>query len=183
MKQEATAVYILRISLTLLLITAVVAGALAAVNFVTAPIIAQAKEAKTQAAIEAVLPGGGEEIAFDKAANPLVTAVYASETGYAVQVQPAGFGGTISMMVGVDKSGNVMNISIISHTETAGLGDVAASKNAAGEAFRDQFAGMSGTLAVTKDGGEINAITGATITSRAVTAGVNAALVCVDTLG
>ncbi len=183
MKTQSTVLYVLRISLTLLLITAVVAGALAAVNHITAPIIAAAKEAKLQAAVGEVLHGGGEEIPFDKAANPLVSAVYASEAGYAVQVQPAGFGGAITMMVGVDKAGNVRNIAIVSHTETAGLGDVAAKDNDAGNAFRGQFAGLSGTLAVTKDGGTVDAITGATITSRAVTAGVNAALACVGTLG
>ena len=56
---------------------------------------------------------------------------------------------------------------------------MAADKTAAGKAFRGQFAGASGTLAVTKDGGSIDAITSATITSRAVTQGVNAAL-CVQ---
>ena len=182
MKQQSAVLYILRISLTLLLITAVVAAALAAVNYITAPIIAQAKEAKTQEAINAVLPGGGTEIAFADETG-LVSRVYASDTGYAVQVAPSGFDGEIEMMVGIDKEGNVMGVSIISHTETAGLGAVAAAQNSKGEAFRSQFAGLTGDLAVDKDGGEIAAITGATITSRAVTEGVNAALDCVANLG
>jgi electron transport complex protein RnfG len=83
------------------------------------------------------------------------------------------------MMVGIDKTGNVIGISIISHAETPSLGAVAAEDNAAGEAFRSQFAGLSGTLAVSKDGGTVDAISGATITSRAVVEGVNAALQCV----
>ena len=182
MKQENIVVYVLRISLTLLLIAGVVAAALAGVNAVTAPIIAQLNAEKTQAAIQAVLPGGGEEIDFTDESG-IVQTVYKGESGYAVQVAPAGFDGEIVMMVGVANDGTVLGISVISQSETAGLGAVCAAGNSAGEAFRNQFVGQSGTLAVTKDGGTIDAITSATITSRAVTDGVNAALACVAKLG
>ena len=178
MKAKSNTAFILRLSLTLLLICAVVAAVLAAVNSYTAPIIAKQKEEKTQLAIEAVLPGGGEEVEFEDATG-MVTALYASESGWAVQVSSNGFGGTLDMMVGVDKAGNVIGISIISHAETPSLGAVAAENNAAGEAFRSKFAGLSGKLAGTKDGGTVDAISGATITSRAVVSGVNAALQCV----
>ena len=87
------------------------------------------------------------------------------------------------MMVGVDNDGKVLGISIISHTETAGLGAVAAATTSAGEAFRGQFVGQSGSVAVSKDGGAMDAITGATITSRAICVGVNAALACAGDLG
>ena len=174
--------YILRLALTLLVITAVMAAALAAVNQFTAPMIAKLQAEKTQQAIELVLPGGGEEIAFTDSTG-LVSTVYASEAGYAVEVTPIGFDNTITMMVGVSPEGQVLGISIISHTETAGLGAVAAAANSAGEAFRGQFVGMSGSLAVTKDGGEVDSITGATITSRAICTGINAALACVGNLG
>ena len=177
-----TVMYILRLSLTLLIITAVMAAALAAVNDYTAPKIAQIQAEKTQKAIELVLPGGGEEIDLTDDTG-LVSTVYASETGYAVEVTPVGFDNTITMMVGIDKAGQVLGISVISHTETAGLGAVAAAANSAGEAFRGQFVGMSGTLAVTKDGGAVDAITGATITSRAICTGINVALACVGNLG
>ncbi len=182
MRTQSTALYVLRLALTLLIITGVVAAALAGVNHITDPIIAQAKQEKTQQAINAVLPGGGEEIEFTDSTG-LVAKVYASETGYAVQVAPSGFNGAVSMMVGIDRSGNVLGVSIISHTETAGLGAVAAAKTAAGEAFRGQFVGMSGSVAVSKDGGSVDALTGATITSRAVCSGINAALACVANLG
>ena len=86
-------------------------------------------------------------------------------------------------MVGVDNDGNVSGISIISHTETAGLGAVAAASTPAGENFRGQFVGASGSVAVSKDGGQMDAITGATITSRAVCAGVSAALACTVNMG
>ena len=182
MKKQSNVAYILRISLTLLVITAVVAALLAGVNYITAPIIAAANEAKTQEAINAVLPGGGDSIEFADSTG-LVTNVYASDIGYAVQVTPSGFDGEIDMMVGIDKDGKVLGISIISHTETAGLGAVAAADTAAGQSFRDQFTGMSGQVAVSKDGGEVDALTGATITSRAICDGINAALACVENLG
>ena len=173
--------YILRISLTLLVITAVMAAALAAVNRFTAPKIATLQEEKTQEAIELVLPGGGKEVPFTDTTG-LVSCVYASALGYAVEVNPIGFDNTITMMVGIDKAGQILGIQVIAHTETAGLGAVAAAENSVGQAFRDQFVALSGTLSVTKDGGTIDSITGATITSRAVCTGVNAALACVGNL-
>lgn len=175
------ALYILRLSMTLLIITAVVAAALAGVNTVTAPVIAQIKAEKIQAAIEEVLPGatGMEEVSFTDVTG-VVQKVYVAGSdsavqGYVAEVVPAGFGGGITMMVGV-QNGVVSGISVVSHAETAGLGSVAAEANSKGEAFRSQFVGTSGVLAVDKDGGLVDSITSATITSRAVTAGVNAAL-------
>lgn len=170
--------YILKMALTLLAITAVVAAALAGVNALTAPRIAAITEQKTQAAIEKVLPGGGEPVYCFVDGTGLVKAAYASETGYAIEVAPNGFDGEILMMVGVDKDGNVLGIDIISHTETAGLGAVAGTDSAKGDAFRSQFVGLGEALAVDKDGGQIDSLTSATITSRAVVAGVNAAVEC-----
>ena len=182
MKTESTVMYVLRLALTLLAITAVVAALLAGVNSITAPAIAELNAQKTQEAIELVLPGGGEEMA-DFPATALVSKVYAGDAGYAVEVTPGGFDNTITMMVGVDTEGKVLGISIIKHTETAGLGAVAAAGTPAGENFRGQFVGASGSVSVTKDGGTMDAITGATITSRAICVGVNAALECVANMG
>lgn len=181
MKTESTVMYILRLSITLLLITGCVAAALAGVNAVTEDRIAAIKEANTMKAIEAVLPGGGTQV--DVAVTGNVKNVYASDSGYAVEMNSSGFGGTIELMVGVAKDGTILGVSIISHSETAGLGAVAAADTSAGEAFRTQFAGRSGELNVNKDGGTINAITGATITSRAVTRAVNEAAAFAATLG
>ena len=184
MKTESNVMYVLRLAVTLFLIAAVVAGVLAGVNAVTKPIIDAQNEAKTQAAIAAVLPGGFDEELTDYTdASGLVSKVYKGANGYALEVKPSGFDNTITMMVGVDFEGNVLGISVVSHTETAGLGAVAAASTSAGEAFRGQFVGKSGSVAVSKDGGELDAITGATITSRAICAGVNAALDCVGGLG
>ena len=177
--------HVLKLAGTLLLITALVAAALAGVNSITAPRIAAETARKTQEAVNKVLPGGGELLekgSYDDQKG-LVTNVYASETGYAVEVAPAGFDGAITMMVGVNKNGEIVDISIISHTETAGLGAVAAADTDAGNAFRGGFKGLTGNVAVTKDGGTVEAITGATVTSRAVCVGVQAALDCVAGLG
>ena len=186
MKTESTAKYVIRLAATLLIITSVVALALAGVNSITAPIIAQKTAEKTQKAIETVLPGGGELAdlpAADYEGANIVSTVYKGENGYAIEVTPGGFDNTITMMVGVGTDGKVLGISIIKHTETAGLGAVAATGTPAGKSFRGQFVGASGEVKVTKDGGEMDAITGATITSRAICAGVNAALACAATLG
>ncbi len=175
-----TAKYVLRLSLTLLAITAFVALALAGVNQVTASRIAEIKQEKMQSAMAQVLPGATDlqAVAFEDATG-LVKNMYACPEGYVVEVAPNGFGGVISMMVGIKADKTVSGVCIVSHTETAGLGSIAAADTAAGNAFRNQFIGASGSLAVDKDGGEIDAITSATITSRGVTDGVNAALACV----
>ena len=184
MKTESTFKFVFRLGVTLFLIAAVVAGILAAVNSITEPIITKLNEEKTQKAIEAVLPGGYErEITDYTDETGLVSKVYQGENGYAVEVKPSGFDNTITMMVGVDFEGKVLGISVVAHTETAGLGAVSAANTTAGEAFRSQFMGQSGSVSVKKDGGTMDAITGATITSRAICTGVNAALDCVAGLG
>ena len=185
MKQnESMVMYVLRLAGTLFLIAAVVAMVLAGVNAVTAPAIAELNAAKTQEAISAVLPGGFDNEITDFAdASGIVSKIYQGANGYAVEVGPGGFDNTITMMVGIDNEGKVLGISVVSHTETAGLGAVAAAGTPAGIAFRDQFVGASGAVTVTKDGGTMDAITGATITSRAICVGVNAALDAVAGLG
>ncbi len=163
--------YILRLTLTLLLITAVVAGLLAFVNELTAGRIDELTRQKAEQAMQEVLPAQ-DYTPLDAALPQGVTAAYrAGDAGYVVRVAPNGFGGAIDMMVGVRADGTVSGVSVISHTETASLG-----ANCTREDFRGQFVGQSGTLAVSKDGGTIEALTGATVTSRAVTDGVNAAL-------
>ena len=181
MKKENVVLYVVRLAVTLLVIAGVMAAALAGVNSITAPIIEDLTYEKTQKAVSAVLPGGGDAVEFP--AMDLVSKVYQGENGYAVEVTPSGFDNTITMMVGVDNTGAVTGISIIDHSETAGLGAVAAATTAAGEAFRGQFQGLTGSVSVSKDGGQVDAITSATITSRAVCAGVNAALAVVANMG
>ena len=177
-KQESTFAFILRLALTLFIISAVTAGLLAGVNSITAPMIAQVNEQKQIDAMSAVVPDAETAVKVDYVdPNGVILEVYKTDSAYAIKVAaPGGFGGSIEMMVGVDPQGNVLGISVINHAETAGLGAIAAESTDKGNAFRGQFVGMSGTVAVTKDGGQVEAITGATISSRAVCNGVNAAV-------
>ena len=127
-----------------------------------------------------VLPADSyEELAYT-GDDGTVDAVYkAGDAGYVVQVTPAtSFSGTLSVMVGVDANGACTGISIVATGETSGLGS-----NASKPAFKDQFPGVSGTVNVTKDGGAINAITGATITSRGVCEAVTSALAAAAEMG
>ena len=171
---------ILRLVITLFLITAVVAAALAGVSTITKDAIAANQEKKTQDALAVVLPDAGslEKVALSGDTG-IVSEVYTDGSSYAVKVLPGGFDGEITMMVGI-ADGKITGISVISHTETPGLGAVAAAQNAKGEAFRGQFVGQSGELAV---GDQIDAMSGATITSNAVVTGVNAALSYVANMG
>ena len=167
----STGAYVLRLTLTLFLITTVVAGLLGLVNYVTADTIAEQIAQKAENAMRQVLEADSYE-PLDVPEDSAVTAAYrAGDKGYVVRVAPNGFGGAIDLMVGVDVSGAVTGVAIVSQSETASLG-----ANCTREDFRAQFTGKTGTLSVSKDGGEIEALTGATVTSRAVTEGVNTAL-------
>ena len=168
-----------RLTVTLLAICAACALLLGLVNSITAPRIEAAKIAKTNAAMAEVLPADSYDPVDFLLEGSIVTAIYkAGNEGYVVQVAPSGFGGVIDMMVGVSNDGTCTGVSIIKMAETAGLG-----ANAAKADFRAQFVGLSGTVAVTKDGGVIDSLTGATITSRAVADGVTAALDAIAQLG
>lgn len=180
MNANSTMRQIVRLTATLLVICAVVAAVLAGVNMITKDKIAQIQLQKTETAIREVLPDAGGVRQLDLNGDTgIVQAVYEADGSYAVQVAPGGFDGAVTMMVGVSE-GKVTGISVISHTETPGLGAVAAAKNAKGEAFRGQFVGQEGTLVI---GQQVDAMSGATITSTAVVTGVNAALDFVANMG
>lgn len=192
MKTESTVKYILRLTVTLLAICAFVALALAGVNAITKDRIAAVKAEKTQKAIQAVLPQAGnvvEASSFEDETG-MVTKVYTASLGdtaafygYAVEVVPSGFGGGITMMVGVDENGKVLGISIISHAETPGLGAVASQNTDKGVAFRDQFVGLTAGITIGSGENQIDSLSGATISSQAIVDGVNAALQCIANLG
>ena len=99
---------------------------------------------------------------------------------YVVEAQVSGSQSTITLAVGVDKAtGTTTGISIIKSGETSGLGSKASTPE-----FKDQFPGKdAGAVLITKEGGEVNAITGATITSKAVTHTAAAAINYVMNLG
>lgn len=162
---------ILKLTAILFTITAVVAALLAGANMLTKDRIAAAKEEKIALAVASVLPGGtiDSQEAVDEG---VVKTIYHGKNGCAVEVAPSGFGGTITMMVGVSKEGKVLGVQIVSHSETPGLG----AKAKTDENFLNSFLGLSGLIQVGKDGGEADTLTGATITSRAVAEGVSAAV-------
>lgn len=185
-KVPTQAAYYLRIIGTLFVITAVVAVMLALVNGLTRPTIQRLAEEKRIAALEEVMPDATYEAFEYNGGDSRILALQGAFrqdelAGYCVQVSTNGFGGAIEMMVGVDVNGRVTGVSILSMSETAGLGARASEPE-----FLGQYAGTFGSVTLKKDdaqNGEIDAISGATITSRAVTGGVDAALNAVAELG
>ena len=168
----------------LLVIAAVSGGVLGLVYGMTKDTIAMVDQKKNEAAIQAVLPLEGEitykadtlkynyegvDLTF-----PCNLAYDANGTfqGAAVKTNEGGFGGKIDMMVGFAADGTIKGTSVLSHAETPGLG-----ANMTGK-FKDQFVDKnpaSYKLTVTKDGGDVDAITAATITSRAFSKAVDKA--------
>ena len=168
----------------LLVIAAVSGGLLGLVYGMTKDAIAEVDAKKNEAAIQAVLPLDGEitykadtlrynyegadltfpcNLAYDANGN---------FKGAAVKTSEGGFGGKIDMMVGFLADGTIKGTSVLSHAETPGLG-----ANMTGK-FKDQFVDKnpaSYKLTVTKDGGDVDAITAATITSRAFSKAVDKA--------
>ena len=194
--------YLLKLTVTLFLTCCVVAGALGAVNMVTEGPIADINKAKTEAAMKAVVADPDNSTFSDAleltdemtaaalAGGGTLTEAYevqvnGAPAGYALKVVASGSQGSIEMMVGLDADGAVTGVSIVKHSETAGIGTKVADNEltAAGVGVLDQFQGMSaadGTLSV---GSNVDAISGATVSSRGVTAGVNAAVCVAGVLG
>ncbi len=170
------------LGLTCLLCSAVLGGAYA----LTKTSIDAAAEAKTNKAIGAVLPAfddtSYESVEVEGKTYNYYKAVKGGETvGYAVESTVVGFGGPLSLMVGVTPDGVVYNTSVLSHSETPGLGakcNTDAKFKAQGEGF-DLSAKI---LSVKKDGGDVDAITASTITSRAYTEAVKNAVNAVSVI-
>lgn len=166
---------IVHLSLTLFVITAVAALVLSLVNTLTADTITMRQEAARQEAMACVMPGADvfSDLYSEDTAIERISGAYKGTqfVGYCVEVSPKGFGGAINLMVGVNPNGKVTGVTVLDHGETPGLGAKAENSD-----FLDQYVGKSGRIVV---GSDINAITGATITSKAVTEGVNTAMTAV----
>lgn len=169
-------------------ITLVASAAVGGIYLLTKEPIEATQAAKVNDAIAQVVPN------FDNtpAAEAIKTAVDGKDTvtiypaksggevvGYAVETfSKKGFGGEMSLMVGFLPDGTIKDISVISHNETPGLGDkIQKSKS---DFIETRFVGKNPTdpafkLAVTKDGGSVDAITASTISSRAFTDAVKRA--------
>ncbi len=185
---------IVKLGLILFIICVVAAGFLSLTNSVTAPIIAENKLQSEIQAKQEVLPQGKEfkemdsgkmselfKNANNEKLNNIVQISIADAdgkfVGMVIKTSVAGYKGSIVMLVGIDAKGNINSYKVLSHTETPGLGDKITS-----EKFSAQFTGKltDESLVVVKraaqKSSEIQAITGATISSKAVTLAVNSAI-------
>ena len=163
--------YLARLIIVLTVVCAVVSALLATVNAVTKDKIAAHNAEAQENAVREVFPGIDDEIVTYEAEG-LENDVYlvfrgGALAGYAARVMPSGFGGEIEMMVGVGVDGTTTGVSIISMSETPGVGSKTNSAS-----FLEQFNGKDGEVKV---GDGVDAISGATISSRAVTEGVRMA--------
>ena len=183
-KKEST---LTNMIVSLALIAVLAAAALAGVYLMTKESIDNVQATKKQSALNAVLPG------FDGSIIPVPTTVPGDKDPVVVNVAVTkdktlfgaavetytnkAFGGTFTLMVGFDVDGNIFGTEVIKAAETPGLGDKI-NKNKSN--FAEQFVSMNPAasefeLKVTKDGGEVDAITAATISSRAYCDAVNRA--------
>jgi len=176
---------ILKLALVLLAVSAIVAGVLGIINEMTYPVIDAQKQAKTAEAFASVLEADRfDEIEFSNPDFPTVLTVHKAEgVGYVVTSKFSGAQGNITLAVGVDNDYKCTGISVIEHSETSGLGANAASTGEVGVNFRKQFVGQDESIALSNAGGSIDALTGATITSRAITEAVATSIRAVKTLG
>lgn len=126
--------------------------------------------AEKEAMLSSLLP---ESETFTREAysgdDETITAVYKGETGYVVETKTAGYAGDITMLVGVESTGRVTGLTVRSMEETWGLG----SRALVDCDFLIQFLGTEGNAQI---GDGIDALTGATVTSKAIARAVNAAV-------
>lgn len=176
--------YIFRLAGTLLAICVVVALLLGFTNAATDPIITQMQEERTNAAMAQVLPAL-EYTPMETDAEG-VTALYeamssGTSVGYVAEVTSNGFGGAIQMVIGIDKEGRITGVTVTENSETPNVG----SKVVGNQSVLDRFIGMSqadGEITVNSGTNRFDGVSGATVSSRAVTAGVNMALAAVAQL-
>ena len=191
--------FILKVAGTLTVISLITAFLLGLVNGVTKDKIAAIDAEKTRVAMSAVVPEGSEftdaldltadVVAAAKAQGGTITELYGvtnggTEAGYVAKVSASGSQGTITMMVGIDANKAITGISVVNSSETSGIGTkvVENKPNAAGTPVLDQFIGMSGAGSLVV-GSNITAVSGATVSTKGITMGANAALAAVEALG
>ena len=169
-------------TICLLAICLVCSALLAGVYALTAEPIAAAAAAKNEAAIKEVLPESAVAIEEERTIEvDGVSYVYnlaydaqGNTVGCAINVTPLGFGGPIVIKVGLDASGIIWNTKVLSQAETPGLG-AKCTEPSFSDQFK-QFNPVEKSLKVKKDGGDVDAITASTITSRAYADGLATAV-------
>lgn len=180
----------IRLAGTLLLVCIVAAALLGFTNIVTYDKIVEQTIKANDEARKAVLANATsfDMIDFSNPELSTVLEVYEAKNndnivGYAVKVAPKGYAGTVYVMVGIDVNGIIQGVKVGDNNETPGLG-----KNAEAPSFQNQYNGKTWDTSVnvikngTPKDSEIVAVAGATITSKAVTKGVNEALVAIKEL-
>ena len=179
---------IIRLALILFLVTAITAGVLALVNILTKDRIAALAVEKTKTAYANVLKADSyakidDAYTNDGTITKLSAAKDASGTavGYVAETTFSGAQGNITLVVGLNADKACTGIYVTKSSETSGLG-AKASETTPG-AWRDGLVGAADGVALAKDGGTVEAISGATITSRACTNEVQTVITAVSSLG
>lgn len=174
---------ILRLGLTLFTVTAITGIILGVVYEITLGPILQAQERLKNEALAMALPEAKSFSVVEAAVGPdsILKEVQKAEqegalVGYCVTVTPKGYGGVIEIVVGITKEGKLRAISILNLSETPGLGAKALLPAFSGQYQNKEVERLSVVKTSPNSPEQIQAISGATITSNAVTSGVNAAL-------
>ncbi|MBS4022962.1 MAG: FMN-binding protein [Dethiobacter sp.] len=158
---------ITRLALTLMIISAVAAGALAITNARTSEIIAKRLEQERIEQMQSLFPAV-DEVKPREVDGRTATVGYAGGklTGVVYEGRTGGYGGTIIFTLAVDADGKIVDLQINDHSETPGLGSKITE-----DGFRKQFVGKTAddAFAVGKD---IDSISGATVSARAMASGV-----------
>lgn len=164
-------------ALVLTAISVVAGGALAYVNKVTEGPIAEINAKNLQEGIKKVILGNqGGDLQVGEPVEADGYTLYKTDRGTAVKAVANGFGGPLEVLVGFDEAGNILGYTILATVETPGLGvkaDTWFQKGGKGDIIGKNPGQKE--LLVTKDGGDIDAITASTITSRAFLNAVNQA--------
>ena len=164
--------------LVLFCITFISAACVGLVNMITIDPIAKAKEAAEKAALAQVLPEFDAVETSEHTADELPIVAYKATkgddvVGYAIKsATKSGFSGMVKIMVGFDTKGTILNVNVLEHNETPGLG---AKMTEEGNPLLASMQGKEASkmnLTVKKDGGDVDALTAATISSRAYTEAV-----------
>lgn len=158
-------------------ITLVCGAILAGVYVITQEPIAEAMQAKTEAAIASVCPSFqslSEVQTSDGTSCYMAVNGDGAPVAYVVSATSDGFGGPLTLMVGFRPDGTIYNTAVLSHSETPGLGAKCTEETFSGQ-FKD-FNPAVKKLSVIKDGGDVDAITASTITSRAYCAALEKAV-------
>ncbi len=172
MKLQASAV--VKPALTLFVICLVVTALLAGTNLLTKDQIAKQAQITAEESRRVVL---SEAESFEESDGCYIGTSGGETVGYVFETEAKGYGGTVQVMTGIDTQGSITGVVILSHSETPGLG-----ANAERASFTDQYKqtvpenGITLVKNKAPAAGEVEALTGATITSRAVTDAVNAAI-------